>query len=201
MPAPPASSPWWRRRPHSAVATAAALLLASPALLPVSRFASALDNGFRVPPLGWSSWYGFTSNIDEVMLRAMGDAMVSSGLHAAGYEHIWIDDGWAIGRDNTSDPPGHVIVDPVLLCAHSACVCSRRLVPFHSPPRALATTTSEQPNERTALCGIRAAPRLSIDSLALSCRCRRCRRHGRHRVWAFTLTISRFRLCHLIVAL
>jgi alpha-galactosidase len=51
---------------------------------------------------GWSSWYGFTSNIDEVMLRKMGDGMISSGLKAAGYSHIWIDDGWAIARENKS---------------------------------------------------------------------------------------------------
>jgi alpha-galactosidase len=73
--------------------------------------ATALDNGFRVPPMGWSSWYGFTSNIDELMLRQMADGMVSSGLHDVGYDNIWIDDGWAVGRDNTSNPPGHVIVD------------------------------------------------------------------------------------------
>ena len=48
-------------------------------------YTTALDNGFRTPPLGWSSWYGFTKNIDETMLRGMADAMVSSGLHAAGY--------------------------------------------------------------------------------------------------------------------
>ena len=36
-----------------------------------------------------SSWYGFTKNINEGMLREMGEGMVSSGLAAAGYEHIW----------------------------------------------------------------------------------------------------------------
>ena len=61
-----------------------------------------LDNGLRVPPMGWSSWYGFTQNIDEVMLRGMADGMVSSGLHTVGYSHIWIDDGWVIGRENKS---------------------------------------------------------------------------------------------------
>lgn len=63
---------------------------------------AALDNGFRVPPMGWSSWYGFTQNIDEGMLRKMAEGMISSGLHEAGYSHIWIDDGWAIGRENKS---------------------------------------------------------------------------------------------------
>ena len=62
--------------------------------------ASGLDNGLRVPPMGWSSWYGFTSNIDEKLLKDMSVGMVQSGLHAAGYEHIWLDDGWALSRDN-----------------------------------------------------------------------------------------------------
>lgn len=61
--------------------------------------------------MGWSSWYGFTNNIDEVMLRDMADGMVSSGLSKYGYEHIWIDDGWALARDNAT---GHVIVDDSL---------------------------------------------------------------------------------------
>jgi hypothetical protein len=59
--------------------------------------------------------YGFTQNIDEWMLRDMADGMISHGLRDAGYQHIWIDDGWAIARDNTSDPPGHIIVDDKLL--------------------------------------------------------------------------------------
>eukprot|EP00039_Didymoeca_costata_P029529 m.25051 g.25051 ORF g.25051 m.25051 type:complete len:553 (+) comp7669_c0_seq3:40-1698(+) len=77
-------------------------------LFPTSQ---ALDNGLIVPPMGWSSWYGFTQNINETMLREMADGMVSSGLNSVGFEHIWIDDGWAIGRENKT---GHVIVDPVL---------------------------------------------------------------------------------------
>ena len=40
------------------------------------------------------------------MLRDMASGMVSSGLHDAGYEHIWIDDGWALPRDNTTHKPG-----------------------------------------------------------------------------------------------
>ena len=40
---------------------------------------TALDNGLIAPPLGWSSWYGFTSHIDEAMLKEMADGMVNSG--------------------------------------------------------------------------------------------------------------------------
>jgi len=49
----------------------------------------ALDNGAaRVPPMGWSSWYGFTSNINEKMVRDMADGMISSGLAAKGYQVV-----------------------------------------------------------------------------------------------------------------
>jgi alpha-galactosidase len=73
--------------------------------------AAALDNGLRVPPMGWSSWYGFTSNINETLFRETGDGLISSGLAAAGWTKVWISDGWAIGRDNTT---GHVIEDPAV---------------------------------------------------------------------------------------
>jgi alpha-galactosidase len=58
--------------------------------------------------MGWSSWYGFTQNINETMLREMGEGMISSGLHSAGYEHVWLDDGWAVSRDPKT---GHIIED------------------------------------------------------------------------------------------
>ena len=47
--------------------------------------ATGLDNGLRVPPMGWSSWYGFTSHINETLFRQTGDGLISSGLAAAGY--------------------------------------------------------------------------------------------------------------------
>jgi hypothetical protein len=38
-------------------------------------------------PMGWSSWYGFTQNINETMVKNMGAGMVSSGLAAVGCKH------------------------------------------------------------------------------------------------------------------
>ena len=70
---------------------------------------AALDNGLRVPPMGWSSWYGFTSNINETLFREIGDGLISSGLKDVGWSKVWISDGWAIGRDNVT---GHIIEDP-----------------------------------------------------------------------------------------
>ena len=61
--------------------------------------ARALNNGLRLPPLSWSSWYGFTQNINETLIRGIADGLVSSGLAAAGFTGVWIDDGYALPRD------------------------------------------------------------------------------------------------------
>jgi alpha-galactosidase len=53
----------------------------------------------KTPPLGWNSWNRFGCNIDEATVRRQADAMVSSGLSAAGYEYIVIDDCWHGERD------------------------------------------------------------------------------------------------------
>ena len=80
----------------------------------------ALDNGFRTPPMGWSSWYGYTSNIDEALIKGIGNGMVASrtlrngsvtSLLSVGFRHVWIDDGFALPRDNVTQK---IIVDPLL---------------------------------------------------------------------------------------
>ena len=73
--------------------------------------ALALDNGFRVPPMGWSSWYGFTQYISEALIVNISQGLVSSGLAAAGYNNVWIDDGFALPRDNVTQK---IVVDPAL---------------------------------------------------------------------------------------
>ena len=55
------------------------------------------------PPMGWSSWYMAYARIDDQLIRAQADAMVSSGLANHGYSYINIDDGWNIKLD--SDDP------------------------------------------------------------------------------------------------
>jgi len=52
------------------------------------------------PPMGWMSWNSFGPNINESVIRSTADAMVSSGMKAAGYTYILIDDGWVSGRDS-----------------------------------------------------------------------------------------------------
>jgi alpha-galactosidase len=51
------------------------------------------------PPMGWNSWNYFRESVDDADVRAIADAMVTSGLRDAGYVYITIDDGWAGARD------------------------------------------------------------------------------------------------------
>jgi alpha-galactosidase len=61
------------------------------------------------PPMGWNSWNHFQCNIDEAKIRGAADAMVASGMKAAGYQYVVIDDCWQVGRDDA----GNILADPV----------------------------------------------------------------------------------------
>lgn len=60
------------------------------------------------PPMGWMTWNYFADRINEKDIREMADAMVASGMVKAGYNYIFIDDGWQGGRDNKNN----MIPDP-----------------------------------------------------------------------------------------
>jgi alpha-galactosidase len=51
--------------------------------------------------MGWNGWNTFacTAELDQAKFRANADALVASGLHAAGYEYMNLDDCWQAGRD------------------------------------------------------------------------------------------------------
>jgi alpha-galactosidase len=51
------------------------------------------------PPMGWNSWNHFAEKIDDATVRAQADALVSSGMQAAGYVYVNIDDTWEGERD------------------------------------------------------------------------------------------------------
>ncbi len=71
-----------------------------PAPLPLPQLKQLADNGLvRTPPMGWNSWNKFAGRVDDASVRAMADAMVSSGMSKAGYVYINIDDTWEGGRD------------------------------------------------------------------------------------------------------
>jgi alpha-galactosidase len=58
------------------------------------------DNGLaRTPPMGWNSWNHFSERVDDRVVREAADAMVASGMAAAGYVYVNIDDTWEGGRD------------------------------------------------------------------------------------------------------
>jgi alpha-galactosidase len=62
--------------------------------------ASAQADGLATrPPMGWNSWNHFHRQVDDAIIRAQAEAMVSSGMRDAGYLYINIDDTWEGERD------------------------------------------------------------------------------------------------------
>jgi hypothetical protein len=60
------------------------------------------------PPMGWASWNSFAAKINYNVIKGQADAMVSSGLKAAGYQYVNIDEGWWQG---TRDSAGNITID------------------------------------------------------------------------------------------
>jgi alpha-galactosidase len=89
--------------------TSIALFLSAAAVVVISYAQSdkvaALPGGLAAtPPMGWNSWNAFGCDIDEQLIREMTDALVASGMAAAGYQYINIDDCWmAWERDAAGD--------------------------------------------------------------------------------------------------
>src|SRR6185369_14577778 len=72
--------------------------------------ADALNNGLaRTPPMGWNDWNAFGCNVSEALVKQTADIMVSSGMKAAGYQYVNIDDCWMSSARSSS---GHLVPDP-----------------------------------------------------------------------------------------
>lgn len=72
--------------------------------------AAALDNGLaRTPQMGWNDWNSFGCNVNDSLIRQTADAMVSSGMAAAGYTYVNIDDCWSTKSRNSN---GDLVPDP-----------------------------------------------------------------------------------------
>ena len=76
-----------------------ARLWAVAAAMSLAGAAHAAGGAAMTPPMGWNSWNHFEAKIDDATVRAQADAMVKSGLAAAGYRYINIDDTWEGERD------------------------------------------------------------------------------------------------------
>ncbi|GAA0652564.1 hypothetical protein GCM10010174_90410 [Kutzneria viridogrisea] len=62
------------------------------------------------PPMGWSSWNRFGCAVDEQVVQQAADAMVASGMRAAGYRYVNVDDCWMAP---VRDAAGRLAADPV----------------------------------------------------------------------------------------
>lgn len=84
----------------SGLAALTALLLATaspaaePNLTPTGHWSAFSAGAAATPPMGWSSWNTFATNISEDRILGVADAMVKSGLAAKGYRYVNMDDGW-----------------------------------------------------------------------------------------------------------
>jgi alpha-galactosidase len=64
----------------------------------------------NTPPMGWNSWNKFGCHVNEALIRSAADQIVVSGMSAAGYQYIVIDDCWHGARDAN----GNIQPDPKL---------------------------------------------------------------------------------------
>ncbi len=54
----------------------------------------------KTPPMGWNSYNKFDWVVTDQIIRENADAMVESGMKAAGYTYVNIDDSWEGKRDS-----------------------------------------------------------------------------------------------------
>jgi alpha-galactosidase len=61
------------------------------------------------PPMGWNPWYQFGCKVNEQLIEQTAQAIVSSGMAAAGYRYVNLDDCWMA---TTRDSGGALQSDP-----------------------------------------------------------------------------------------
>jgi alpha-galactosidase len=76
-------------------AVCAALILGAPSNI----FAADENQLARTPPMGWNDWYQYGCKVSDSIIRANAEALVSTGMKAAGYVYVNIDDCWQGKRD------------------------------------------------------------------------------------------------------
>src|SRR6266852_6210879 len=97
------------QRPFPILAFLACLLVATSVILltPAASGQSSASLA-QTPPMGWNSWNKFGCNVSDKLIREMADVMVSSGMQAAGYQYVNIDDCWQVSRQ----ADGTIVPDP-----------------------------------------------------------------------------------------
>ncbi len=71
-----------------------------PPRLPLPPLRDVPYNGLaKTPPMGWNSWNHYGPRVTEKVVREMAKAMVTSGMKAAGYTYVNVDDTWAGPRN------------------------------------------------------------------------------------------------------
>ncbi len=67
---------------------------------PLAPFHPLPPNGLALtPPMGWNSWNHFNVHVNAEDIRRTADLLVSTGMAAAGYVYVNIDDTWEGQRD------------------------------------------------------------------------------------------------------
>jgi hypothetical protein len=90
---------------------ASVLVLVGTALVLAPGQAAALDNGLATtPPMGWNDWNAFGCNVSEQLVEQTANFLATSGLRAAGYDNVNIDDCWLTRNRDTN---GNLVPDPV----------------------------------------------------------------------------------------
>ncbi len=79
-----------------------------PYFVPTDSVPNLQNDLAKTPPMGWNSWNHFGCNINEDIIKQMADVMVNSGMKAAGYKYIVIDDCWMA---NHRDSKGRQVVN------------------------------------------------------------------------------------------
>ena len=99
------------RRQLAALTAGLLILGTAPALALVAAApAAAEDNGLALtPPMGFNDWNAFGCNTSEQLIEQTADTFVSSGLKAAGYDYVNIDDCW---QTKQRDADGNLVPDP-----------------------------------------------------------------------------------------
>jgi alpha-galactosidase len=89
-------------------ATIALALSAAPAVAqtvdpvaPTGRWTLPERKQAQVPPMGWSSWNAFRTEVDEDKVMGAAQKLVDSGLAKLGYVYVNVDDGWWRKRRTT----------------------------------------------------------------------------------------------------